>query len=63
MSNEPTYEEKYLAQLEALFMITMKKLGNDVVITDEELQSITPDSILDVTNVNGGIRLTIVENV
>lgn len=63
MSNEQTDKDKYLAQLEFLFMVTMYKLGNDVVVTDEELNSIKTDTVLDVTNVENGLRLKLVNDV
>lgn len=63
MSNEKTEQEKYLANLEALFMITMYKLGNRVEITDEELQSISGDSTLDVVTTETGLLLQIVKDV
>lgn len=63
MSEEITEQEKYLANLESLFMITMHKLGNDVQVSDEELASIKTNQVLDVETTESGLRLRMIEDV
>lgn len=63
MNNEPTDQEKYIANLESLFTIAMHKLGNEVEISDEELSSISNDYILDVVTTPTGLLLKMVKDV
>ena len=63
MSEELTDQERYIRNLESLFAIAMHKLGNDVEVSDEELISIDGNKILDVENIEGGLRLRMIEDV
>jgi hypothetical protein len=63
MNEEVTEQEKYISNLESLFMIVMHKLGNDVEISDKELSSIKGDRTLDVTTTEDGLRLRMLKDV
>jgi aspartate carbamoyltransferase catalytic subunit len=63
MSEELTEQEKYISNLESLFMIAMHRLGNDVLISDEELSSIKGDKILDVVSTENGLHLRMIDDV
>lgn len=63
MSNEPTDQEKYISNLEALFAIIMSKLGNKVEISDDELEMLQKNMMLDVKSTPTGLLIEMVEDV
>lgn len=63
MTNELTDQEKYISNLEALFAIVMSKLDNKVEISDEELEMLHKNMVLDVKSTPTGLLIEMVEDV